>query len=273
MKFAIFIFNYNRNHPMSGTSISASLRASITAPAKGFLKYFFSSGLTRLLRGRENVLLWSYSQFELSPFLIYQGYAQGKYALPSTRYKNQVNWYDPEVRGIIPVNNYKTRTELLRRLKKEQSLSDKERIQIKINHNFRDTTLACARPRGHKNNTWITPEYIDAVIELHTMGIAHSVEAYQNGVLVGGVIGLSINGFFATLSLFHTVDNASKIAFCYLLQKLKDDGFKLHHCGDVGSWFTQYGMVPIEREPFRKELMLAVTSLVTFTSGVPKLVV
>src|SRR5690606_27578747 len=99
----------------------------------------------------------------------------------------------------------------------------------------------------------------------------HSVEAYQNGLLVGGVIGLSINGFFVTLSLFHTVDNASKIAFCYLLQKLKDDGFKLHHCGDVGSWFIQYGMVPIERERYRKELMLAVTRPVIFSSNIPSL--
>lgn len=126
-------------------------------------------------------------------------------------------------------------------------MSEEEKIQIKVNHNFRDTILSCAKPRGKKNNTWITPEYIEAVIELHNMGIAHSIEAYQNGLLVGGAVGLSINGFFATLSLFHTVDNASKIAFCYLLQKLKDDGFKLHHCGDVDSWFTQYGMVAIER--------------------------
>lgn len=159
----------------------------------------------------------------------------------------------------------------MRRLKKEQGLSEEEKIQIKVNHNFRDTILSCAKPRGKKNNTWITPEYIEAVIELHNMGIAHSIEAYQNGLLVGGAVGLSINGFFATLSLFHTVDNASKIAFCYLLQKLKDDGFKLHHCGDVDSWVTQYGMVAIEREPYRKELIYAVTTPVKFTSAVPSL--
>jgi len=258
---------------MPDASISATLRASITGPAKGFIKRFFATGLTKVLRGSENVLLWSYSRFELSPFLIYQGYVQGKYPLPSTRYKNEVNWYDPEVRGIIPVDNYKIRTDLLRRLKKEQGFSEEQRIQIKVNLNFKDTILSCARPRGIKNNTWITPEYVEAVIELHNMGIAHSVEAYQDGILVGGLVGLSINGFFATLSLFHTVDNASKIAFCYLLQKLKDDGFKLHHCGDVGSWFTQYGMVPIERGPYRKELMLAVTSPVTFTSNAPVLVI
>lgn len=253
-------------------SISAPLRASITAPAKKFLEYFFSSGLTKVLRGRENVLLWSYSQFELSAFLIYQGYAQGKYPLPSTRYRDQVNWYDPEVRGIIPVDGYRIRGELLRRLKKEESFSEDEKIQIKINSNLSDTLLLCAKPRGVKNNTWITPQYIEAIVELHKMGIAHSVEAYQKGTLVGGLVGLSINGFFATLSLFHTVDYASKIAFCYLLQKLKDDGFKLHHCSDVDSWLTQYGMIPIEREPYRKELMLAITSPVTFTSSVPTLV-
>lgn len=257
---------------MPGRPFPATLQTLITKPTKEFLKQFFSAGLTQVLRGKENVLLWSYSQFELSPFLIYQGYAQGKYPLPSTRYKNQVNWYDPQVRGIIPVDNYRIRTDLLRRLKKEQGLLEDEKIQIKVNHNFRETLLSCAKPRGSKNNTWMSPEYIEAVIELHNMGMAHSVEAYQNGILVGGVVGLSINGFFATLSLFHTVDNASKIAFCYLLQKLKDDGFKLHHCGDVDSWFSQYGMVSIEQVPYRKELMYAVTTPVAFTSTVPSLV-
>lgn len=257
---------------MPGRPLPVTLRTLIVSPIKEFLKQFFSAGLTQVLRGKENVLLWSYSQFELSPFLIYQGYVQGKYPLPSTRHKNQVNWYDPQVRGIIPVYNYRFRTDLLRRLKKEQKFLDDEKIQIKVNHNFRETILSCAKPRGIKNNTWISPEYIEAVIELHNMGIAHSVEAYQNGKLVGGVVGLSINGFFATLSLFHTVDNASKIAFCYLLQKLKDDGFKLHHCGDVDSWFSQYGMVPIEQGPYRKELMYAVTTPVVFTSTVPSLI-
>jgi leucyl/phenylalanyl-tRNA--protein transferase len=257
---------------MTGYSISAALRSSVTGPARDLIRQFFATGLTRVLKNRENVLLWSYSQFELSPFLIYQGYVQGKYPLPSTRHKNQVNWYDPEVRGIIPVDHYKIRNDLLRRLKKEKRSSDEERIQIKVNANFRDTILSCTKPRGVKNNTWISNEYVEAGIVLHDMGIAHSVEAYQNGILVGGLVGLSINGFFATLSLFHTVDNASKIAFCYLLQKLKDDGFKLHHCGDVDSWFTQYGMIPIAREPYRKELMLAVTQPVRFTSSVPALV-
>lgn len=256
---------------MTDTSISDSIRASVPEAAKDFIRNFFSSGLTRVLKGKENVLLWSYSQFELSPFLLYQGYVQGKYPLPSTQPHHSINWYDPEIRGIIPVDNYMVRKDLVRRLRKEQFLPDNEKIQIKLNLNFRDTVLCCAGPRGTKNKTWLTPEYIEAVIELHAIGIAHSVEAYQNGLLVGGVIGLSINGFFVTLSLFHTVDNASKIAFCYLLQKLKDDGFKLHHCGDVGSWFIQYGMVPIERERYRKELMLAVTRPVIFSSNIPSL--
>jgi len=74
---------------MPGASISATLRASITGAAEGLSKYFFATGLTKVLKGRENVLLWSYSRFELSPFLIYQGYVQGKYPLPSTRYKTR----------------------------------------------------------------------------------------------------------------------------------------------------------------------------------------
>lgn len=256
---------------MLGNKSSDLVRAVGTRPAKEYLKRLLTISLTKLLRSKENLVLWSYGQLDLTPFLIYQGYAQGKYPLPSTRYKNRVNWYDPEIRGIISVDNYKIRTDLLRRVKKENHISESEKIYIKINCNFRETIVSCARPRNSKNTTWITSDYINAISELHNAGIAHSVEAYQNGVLVGGVVGLSINGFFATLSLFHTVDNASKIAFWCLLQKLKDDGFKLHHCGDVDSWFTQYGMIPIAREQFRTELMDAITSPVRFTSTVPSL--
>lgn len=248
-----------------------TFRTSILRPTRELLIQFFSTGLNKVLKGKENVLLWSYSQFDLSPFMIYQGYTQGRYPLPHSSDRSKMNWYDPLMRGIIPVADFKIRNDLLRRLKKENRCAENDKIQIRVNFNFKDTIFSCAMPRGTKTKTWITPEYIEAVLGLHHMGIAHSVEAYQNGVLVGGLVGLSINGFFATLSLFHTVDNASKIAFCYLLQKLKDDGFKLHHCGDVDSWFTQYGMIAIDRERYREELMKAITSPVAFTEKVPVL--
>lgn len=103
------------------------------------------------------------------------------------------------------------------------------------------------------------------------MGVAHSVETYQNGKLVGGVFGISINGYFATLSLFHSVDNASKVAFYYLLLKLRDDGFKLHVSGDANTWFTQYGSINISKDEFRKDLVKATMAPVTFSANVPRL--
>lgn len=108
------------------------------------------------------------------------------------------------------------------------------------------------------------------VLELHNMGVAHSVETYQNGVLVGGVFGISINGYFVTLSLFHTVDNAAKIAFYYLLVKLRDDGFKLHVSGDANTWFSQYGAINVSKNEFREQFMKAITTPLVFSNKVPE---
>ena len=227
--------------------------------------------LTKVSGGKDNALLWSYSQFKLSPFLIVQGYCQGIYPLPNMTNGKIIDWFDPEVRGIIPVENFKVRNDLLRILKKEKSQSPEKKFEIKINSNFKETIISCAQPRGAKTKTWLTPDYIKAALELHDMGITHSVEAYQNGVLVGGVLGMAINGHFATLSLFNTVDNAGKVAFYYLLVKLKEDGFKLHVSGAADSWFTQYGSINIQKDEFRKQLIPAITAPVKFTTHIPQL--
>jgi len=240
---------------------------------KIFLKKTFYFGLAKVSGGRNNALLWSYGQFELSPFIILQGYMQGFYPLPHMKNNEIVEWYDPELRGIIPIHGFKAGNDLLRFLKKEKLKETDQQLEIKINANFKETIVACASPRGNKRTkTWLSADYIKAALELHEMGMAHSVETYQNGVLVGGVIGISINGYFSTLSQFHTVDNAGKVAFYYLLLKLKNDGFKLHLAGAADSWLSQYGMVSVEKDAFKADLLNALTSPVKFSINIPELV-
>jgi len=227
--------------------------------------------LTKISGGKENALLWSYGQFKLSPFLIIQGFLQGMYPIPNMNNAKIIDWYDPELRGTIPVQHFKIQKDLQRRLKKEKFQEPGQKFEVRINTNFKETIIACSKPRGKKTKTWLTADYIKCALELHQMGITHSVETYQNGVLVGGVVGIAINGCFASLSLFHTVDNASKIAFYYLLVKLKEDGFMLHDSGAANSWFSQYGLVNMPKEEFRRNLILAIAAPVTFSNKVPEL--
>ncbi|WP_449440422.1 leucyl/phenylalanyl-tRNA--protein transferase [Pedobacter steynii] len=249
------------------TIISDNIRQAV----KRSLQAFFQFGLAKVSGGKSNALLLSYGHFELTPFIIFQGFLSGSNLLPNLNGGNLSIWVDPELRGIIPIDGFELRGNLLRYLKKEKNLDVTQKLEIKINTNFKDTIAACSRTNGKKNRVWLTPDFIKSALELHEMGIAHSVEAYQNGILVGGVIGFAINGYFISLSSFHTVDNASKIAFYYLLVKLKNDGFVLHLTGAANSWLTQYGLVNVQKDEFRVSLMKAIATPTKFSGTVPKL--
>jgi len=251
--------------------VSSIFPKNVRKTTKGFLQQVFHTALTKVSGGKDKAISWSYSQYELSPYVILQGYLMGAYPMPDMNGSKTLNWYDPEIRGIIPVDNFKLGKDLLSCLKKDKLKDVDKRFEVKVNANFHETLLACSRPRGEKTKTWITPEYIKVALELHQIGIAHSIETYQNGRLVGGGFGVAINGYYASLSLFNTVDNAGKVAFYYLLLKLKADGFKLHVSGDANSWFTQYGAINIEKQEFRESLVKAIASPVLFSNKVPEL--
>ncbi|MEJ5961076.1 leucyl/phenylalanyl-tRNA--protein transferase [Pedobacter immunditicola] len=250
---------------------SANIRKNVKTRTRRLLQQLSLMALTKASGGKNDALLWSYGQVELSPFLFLKGFLQGIYPLPNMTDGKVIEWYDPEIRGIIPLQNFKLHKDLQRRLKKEKFQESEKKFEVRINTAFEKTIMACAQPRGQKTKTWLTPEYIKTALELHKMGFMHSVETYQNKVLVGGVIGIAINGHFSSLTLFHTVDNASKIAFYYLLVKLRADGFMLHDIGAASEWFRQYGLIALPRNDFHQQLVTAIISPVKFTNHVPVL--
>lgn len=253
--------------------VSSILPAGFKDPAKRSLQKLFYSGLVKVSGGEEEALFWSYGQVKLSPYMMIQGFLQGTFPMPQVDNNNIFIWYNPDPRAVIPVADFKIRNDLLRCLKKDRLQEPNKQFEVKLNTDFEQTIINCSKPRGDKKRQWMSAEYIKVMLELHKMGIAHSFETYQNGELVGGVLGVALNGYFVTLSLFRTVDNASKVAFCYLLAKLKEDGFKMHFTGDADNWFCQFGAVSVTKNDFRQELMSAITAPVTFTSRLPELIV
>lgn len=234
------------------------------------LQHFCFFALSKASRSKKEAVLWANSQLELSPHVLMSAFTQGYVVFPNMRNHKIIEWLDPEARGIIPIDHFKMQDGLLRLLKKERARDIKE-FEIKIDHDFETTIRACAKPRDAKAITWLSEEYINCAVELNKMGTAHSVEAYQNGVLVGGVIGVAINAYFMTLSLFHTVNNASKVAFYYLMLRLRADGFKLHDFGMPNPWVSQFGMKSVPRTEFKTDLLQAITSPTVFTKRVPEL--
>lgn len=124
-----------------------------------------------------------------------------------------VGWWSPDPRGVLDPAQVRVRTSLRKVL---------PRFEIRVDTAFEAVVDGCADPE--REGRWITPEIVDAYGELHALGWAHSVEAWQDGALVGGLYGVAVGGLFAGESMFHRVRDASKAALVGLCRLLTADG-------------------------------------------------
>lgn len=122
-------------------------------------------------------------------------------------------WFSPDPRMILYPEKFKPGRSLLKLIRKNI-------FEVRFDHDFEAVISNCAViGRKGQESTWITPDMIDAYTELHKKGLAHSVETYHNGVLVGGLYGVSLGGAFFGESMFFKMSNASKVALYYLVRK------------------------------------------------------
>ena len=131
------------------------------------------------------------------------------------------------------------------------------KLDIRVDASFASVIRACgdpARPDG-----WIDDEFIAAYTRLHELGWVHSVEAWQDGVLVGGLYGVSINGLFAGESMFHRVPDASKVALVALVERLRGMGATLLDVQWVTPHLASLGAIAITREQYGALLESALT--------------
>ena len=106
----------------------------------------------------------------------------------------------------------------------------KGRFKITFDRAFRQVMQYCAAPRSKELGTWITEDILSAYTNLHQQGIAHSIETWQDEELVGGLYGVAIGQVFFGESMFHRATDASKVAFCHLVEKLLDWNYQLIDC-------------------------------------------
>lgn len=186
---------------------------------------------------------------DLSPQRLICAYRCGIF--PWFNDEDPILWWSPDPRMVLFPNELSISRSLHKLLKKHQ-------YEIRTDVSFREVMQACAEPRKVQAGTWITYEMIDAYTTLHQMGIAHSVETWMNGVLVGGLYGIALGKMFYGESMFSRVSDASKIAFVHLVKQLEIWGFgmidcqmKTRHLGSLGA-----------REISRDEFMLQLGNLI-----------
>ncbi len=170
----------------------------------------------------------------------------------------QIDWYCPNPRAIIPLETYKPSKSL-------RNTMNKNVFEIRINQQFEEVMRSCALPRSADDDTWISEEMIAVYTELHQLGYAHSVEAYVDNELVGGLYGACLGGVFFGESMFSTVSNASKVAFHNLIQILKTNDFELLDTQFMNDNVLRYGAIEIDRDDFLIRLSKGLSKSCNFT--------
>ncbi len=159
-----------------------------------------------------------------------------------------IMWWSPDPRLIMIPDELIVSKSLKKTIKKEK-------FTIEFDKNFNDVIDLCScTPRKNEDGTWITTEMKNAYIKLHELGFAHSVETYFEGRLVGGLYGISIGKAFFGESMFHLMSDASKVAYFYLVEKLKEWDFKLIDAQIKTDHLITLGAKEISRNDFLKLL-------------------
>jgi leucyl/phenylalanyl-tRNA---protein transferase len=189
--------------------------------------------------------------------LIY-GYMNGIF--PMADNDGTLYWYSPDPRAIIPIDTYKPPKSL-------RPVINKKLFEVRISANFEQVMRNCAAARRGDDETWISDEIIEAYCELHKMGFAYSVETYINDRLVGGLYGVSVGGVFFGESMFYKVPDASKVAFHYLMQILKRQGYELLDTQFINENVKRFGAIEIPRQEYVKALKNSLEKKCYFTEN------
>jgi len=182
-----------------------------------------------------------------SPALSLKAYASGLFPMADSRDSPDVSWFDPERRGIFPLDGFHISRSLAREIRRED-------FTIRTDSAFEAVIDGCAsRP-----NTWINGAIRDLHNLLHMLGHAHSLEVWADGNLIGGVYGITLGGAFFGESMFSRRRNASKIALAYLVHRLKVSDFSLFDTQFLTDHLASLGAVEISRAEYHARLKEAV---------------
>jgi leucyl/phenylalanyl-tRNA--protein transferase len=184
---------------------------------------------------------------DLEPGTLLAAYRRGLFPMPLSD-GDPMGWFSPELRGVLPLDGMHVSRSLRRACR---------RFEIRVDTAFLDVVDGCADPS--RSGAWIDDDMRTAYSRLHDLGWAHSVEAWRDGVLAGGLYGVAIGGLFAGESMFHRVRDASKVALVGLVDLLTDE-YADRRLVDV-QWLTDHlatlGVVEIPRSVYLSRLRIA----------------
>ena len=179
--------------------------------------------------------------------LLVSAYASGWF--PMAVGDGDIRWFSPDPRGIIPLDTFHVSSRLARVVRRGS-------FRIEINRDFPAVIRACAEAERDDEDagTWIDQEIFDSYCAMHRAGYAHSVEAWRDGKLAGGLYGVALGGAFFGESMFHHVTDASKVALVALVERLRERGFTLLDTQWTTEHLEQFGATDIPRAEYLRKL-------------------
>ncbi|MDC0196111.1 leucyl/phenylalanyl-tRNA--protein transferase [Gammaproteobacteria bacterium] len=199
-------------------------------------------------------------QIKLTPEIILKAYSLGMFPMAKNRYDDELFWVDPEFRGIIPLDNLHISRSLRKQLRNNT-------FTIRYSTDFYSVIMGCAGQTDGRRDTWINSEIIALYSQLFDQGFVQTVECWQDGVLVGGLYGISMKGAFFGESMFSHKSNASKIALIHLIARLNEDKFTLLDTQFITDHLSSLGAIEITRSKYLLQLDRALSVNATFNKN------
>lgn len=188
----------------------------------------------------------------IDPEFLCQAYCSGYFPMADSK-TGEIGWYSPDPRTIFELEEFHIPHSLKLTLKKKL-------FEIRINKRFEEVMRACAQ----REETWISEEIIRSYVMLHQAGLAHSVETWKDGLLVGGLYGVAIRGAFFGESMFSRISDASKVALVHLVIRLKERGYSLLDTQFTTPHLQRFGAREIPRAEYLRRLEIALTITCSF---------
>lgn len=183
--------------------------------------------------------------------MLLRAYSIGLFPMAESADDPELFWVEPELRGVIPVNDFHISKSLAKAIRKKP-------FDIRFDTAFEAVMAGCAEEATDRPSTWINETIRKLYTELHQIGHAHSVEAWEGDKLVGGLYGVSLGSAFFGESMFSRRTNASKICLVYLVERLRQQGFTLLDTQFTTEHLKTFGAIDVPKAEYAKMLETAV---------------
>lgn len=189
--------------------------------------------------------------------LLLKAYASGVFPMAESAADPDVFWVRPETRGVLPLDGFHVPKSLAK-------VYRQQRFDLRIDNDFEATIDACAEARDERPSTWINAPIRQAYVGLFQRGHCHSIEAWRNGALVGGLYGVTLGRAFFGESMFSKERDASKVCLVHLVERLRERGFILLDTQFTTEHLKRFGAVDVPRRRYERMLSDAVVGEANF---------